>query len=251
MGDKHDGLFQTRCQLAKFPLQLGASYGVQSAKGLVHKQNGRIGRKGSRHTHPLALSAGKLAGLSRGKFGSVEANQFQHLPDTFTDARLRPGFQPRYHGHVLLYGPVREKADVLNYVADPPSEADGVPGELRTALHKDFTRRGLEQAVNQFKGGGFARSTAPQENQCFARSHLKAHATDNLTVIKRIADVSQFDSQAIGSRHSLHGWPSITNMPLEAICPYVRLLPYTWAITLSRGSHRPCPRRDVCLATSR
>src|SRR5260370_6177622 len=225
MGDEYDGLLQPCRQLAKFALQFGTSHRVQRAKGLVHQQYGRIGREGAGDPHALALATGKLAGLARGEFGYVKADQFQHFPDALTDSRLRPGFQPGHHGYILLYRPMGEKTHVLNNVADPPSEADGIPFELRASLHKDFAGRGLEHPVDQLEGSGFAGSAAPQQNQCFARGHLESHAADHLTVIKRIADISQFNSQAIGSRRSAHARPWTTGIRLDAMGGYVTLLP--------------------------
>src|SRR5260370_16742367 len=118
-----------------------------------------------------------------------------------------------------------EKTQGVNRVADARWGGGGMPFELRTSLQKDFAGRGPEQPVDQLEGSGFAGSAAPQQNQCFARGHLESHAADDLTVIKRIADISQFNSQAIGSRRSAHARPWTTGIRLDAMGGYVTLLP--------------------------
>ena len=57
VGDEDDGFLQAILQGAKFALQFIASDRIESAEGLVHQQNRRIGGKGAGHADPLALAA--------------------------------------------------------------------------------------------------------------------------------------------------------------------------------------------------
>src|SRR5580704_9241844 len=204
MGDKNDGLLQPPRQFAKFALQLGARYRVQGPEGLVHQENRRIGGQGAGDSHALALPAGKLSGLSRGEFGDVETHQFQHFAHPLAHPRCGPGFQTRNHGHILLHGPVREEAHVLNHVTNAPTQANRIPVGLRASLDNDFARGRFEQAVNELESSGFTGAATPEEHQSLSGGYFEADASNDLPLLYTVAYIAQLDGEAVRNRHDAH-----------------------------------------------
>jgi len=56
VGDKDDGLAETAREGAEFALKLGAGDGIESTKGLVHQENGRVGGEGASDADALTLA---------------------------------------------------------------------------------------------------------------------------------------------------------------------------------------------------
>src|ERR1700749_3707216 len=75
MRDKDHGLAQLLLQFHKFMLQLRAGNGIERAEGLVHEQDLRIGGKSAGQADALALSAGKLIGITLRKLIERQANE--------------------------------------------------------------------------------------------------------------------------------------------------------------------------------
>ena len=56
--DEDDGFAETPGESAEFALKLGAGDRVERAKGFVHEEDGRVGRKRAGNSNALALAPG-------------------------------------------------------------------------------------------------------------------------------------------------------------------------------------------------
>ena len=141
VGDKDDGFSKATGEGAEFALKLGAGDGIEGAEGLVHQEDGRIGGEGARDADALTLAAGKFARAAMREFTWVEADKLEHFIDASGDAGGIPVFQFGNEGDVLRDGEMREKACILDDVADAAAEMDGVPYRGRAALNEDLPAR--------------------------------------------------------------------------------------------------------------
>lgn len=138
VGDQDDGLAEATGEGAEFALELGAGDGIERAEGLVHEQNGRIGRKGAGNADALALPAGEFAGAAMGEFAGIEADKLEHFLDAGGGAGGVPVFQSGNEGDIFCDGEMGEEARVLNDVTHAPAKADRVPSGARAALDKNL-----------------------------------------------------------------------------------------------------------------
>src|SRR5688572_7945525 len=95
---------------------------VESAERFVQKQELRIYGQGPGESDALALSSGKLSGISISK--PVELDQFQKSRDTFCDFFPRSPqvswTNPKSKGNVLEHGHVPEQGIVLEHESHAP-----------------------------------------------------------------------------------------------------------------------------------
>jgi len=138
VGDEDDSLAQAMGEGAEFALELGAGDRVERAEGLVHQQNGRIGRKGAGNADALTLAAGEFAGAAMGEFTGIETDKLEHFLDAGGGAGGVPVFQSGDEGDIFCDGEMGEEAGVLDDVTHAAAEAYGVPGGGRAALDEDF-----------------------------------------------------------------------------------------------------------------
>jgi len=127
MRDKNDCFAQTVRESAEFALELGAGDGIERAEGLVHKENRRVGGESAGDADALPLAAREFAGVAAGEFARLEADKLKHFVDAGGGAGGIPFFQSGNEGDVFRNGKMREKARLLNDVADAAAKADGVP----------------------------------------------------------------------------------------------------------------------------
>ena len=104
----HDRFPQPLLQLLKFPADFRARQRIERAERLIHQQDRRIGRQRPRHSHALALPAGKLVRIAPQKLRGIETHQRQQLLRARAHALGRPAFQPRHQRNVLLHRVVRK-----------------------------------------------------------------------------------------------------------------------------------------------
>jgi hypothetical protein len=138
VSDEDDGLAEAASEGAEFTLELRAGDGIERAEGLVHEQNGRIGRKGAGNADALTLAAGEFAGAATREFAGIETDKLEHFLDAGGGAGGVPVFQSGDEGDIFCDGEMGEEAGVLNDVTDAAAEADGVPSSGRAALNEDF-----------------------------------------------------------------------------------------------------------------
>ncbi len=74
VGDEDDGFIEAASKSAEFALKFGARDGIESAEGLIHEKDRRVGSEGAGDTHALALAARKFAWMAGRKFGGIETN---------------------------------------------------------------------------------------------------------------------------------------------------------------------------------
>ena len=127
VGDKDDGFAEAAGQGAEFALKLGACDGVESAEGLVHQENRRVGGEGASDADALTLAAGELVRSAIAVFCRFETDQGKELIDASGGARGIPFFERRDERNVLGDREMGEKACVLNYIPDAAAQTDGIP----------------------------------------------------------------------------------------------------------------------------
>ena len=165
VSDKDDRFTKTVDQGAKFALKLRARDGIESAEGFVHQENGWIGCKSTGNSYALALASREFARVAMREFARIEADKVKHFLNSHGDARGVPAFETGDETDIFRNGEMREKASILNHVTDAASQADGIPGSGRTILDQDFSFRGKQHTVYQFKERGLAAAAAPEEHK--------------------------------------------------------------------------------------
>lgn len=169
VSDEDDGFAEAAGEGKEFTLELGASDGIECAKGLIHEKNRRIGGESASDTDALALTAGEFVGTAVGKLGGIEADESEQLPNADGGAATVPLFEGREQSDVFGDGEMREKASLLNDVADATAKADGVGAGRGAAGHEDLTLRGKQQAIDEFEESGFAAAAAAEEDEGLGR----------------------------------------------------------------------------------
>src|SRR6266851_5504219 len=109
VGDKDDGLAEAAREGAEFTLKLGAGDGIESAKRLVHQENGRVGGEGAGDADALALAAGELVRAAIAVFCRFETDQGKELIDASGGAGGIPFFERGDERDVLGNGEMGEK----------------------------------------------------------------------------------------------------------------------------------------------
>src|SRR5262245_18464375 len=128
----------------------------------------------------------------------LQADQRQHLPDTLSDALLRPTQQLRHGIDVLGDRHVRQESDLLDDVADASAERDGVGARDVLILDDDASRIGLDQPVDDAHGRGLAAARRSIQHAGRAARHVEVEPVDGRPRRARegLADVLQPDHSA-------------------------------------------------------
>ena len=121
VGDQHHGLVQLRLEPEELILQGGSDNRVDRAERLVHQQHRRVGGQRPGHPDPLLLPAGQLVRVAAGQ-ALVQADQRHELPGAGPGLALAPADQQRHGADVVLDGPVREQARLLDDVTDTTAQ---------------------------------------------------------------------------------------------------------------------------------
>ena len=79
-------------------------------------------------------------------------------------------------------GQVGKEADILEDVADAPSQIERVPLRDRTATHGDLAAVRLEKTIDQFEDGALASAAAPHERERFALGDVEIDALEDVGV---------------------------------------------------------------------
>ncbi len=179
VGDKDDGLAETAREGAEFALKLGAGDGIESTKGLVHQENGRVGGEGASDADALTLAAGEFVRSAMAVLCRFKTDKQKKFADTGGCARGIPFFEGGDERDVLGNGEMGEKTCVLNYIADAPAQTDGIPIGRGAATDDDLAGGGNEEAIDQSQKGGFAAAAAAQEDKGLAGSDGEADVIHN------------------------------------------------------------------------
>src|SRR5215208_7282510 len=118
---------------------------VQSAEGLVHKKNRRIGRQGPRHPYSLLLAAGELLGVLVPVGARIESDQLEQLVDPLGDAAFVPAKHRGDDSHILGYLHVWEQPNLLNHVATAPPQNLRIYSGNVFSIEVNRSRSGLYQ----------------------------------------------------------------------------------------------------------
>ena len=110
------------CTRRNSVLQPPAGDRVDRRERLVHEQHRRVGGERARDADALALPAGQLRRVAVAVEGRVEPDELEQLVGAGPAAGPVPAEQRR-HGRDVVADPlVREQADLLDDVADPPAQ---------------------------------------------------------------------------------------------------------------------------------
>src|SRR5215831_12864725 len=127
MGDEQSCLTEFIAQVEELLLQFHTSHRIKRTEGLIQQQHRRICRKRTRDTHPLALTAGQLAGIAHGELRRRKPDLSQQRLDTRVNVAERPTLQPWNQSNIGGHSEMRKEACILNDVSNPTPEPDQVP----------------------------------------------------------------------------------------------------------------------------
>ncbi len=168
MGHKNHSLVQFVLQQTKLALDIPPRNWIQSAKRLVQENQRGIGRQGPSHADPLSLSPREFVRKPIDKAPGVEADELKQFPNAPLDAFAFPTFEAWDHGNILFDSQMGKEADFLYHITDPPAQLNGIPFESRSTLDPHFTRRRIQQSVDQFDRRCLPGTAATQEHYSFA-----------------------------------------------------------------------------------
>jgi len=143
----------------------------------------------------LALTAGELVGKAVAMLGAVEPHQLDQLVDAGGDPRIIPAEQPRRDGDVLGDRHVREEADVLKHVAEPPAQLDRIDRADVLALDPYGSLARLGETVDQPQQRGLARARGADHRHELAGRHLERNAAERALALIDLGDALEADGR--------------------------------------------------------
>ena len=208
--DEDDRLLDLGVQAQEVVLQPVAGDRVDRAERLVHQHDRLVGGHRSGNADALALAAGELARVALG-VALLEADELEQLADARADALLGPAQQPRHGPDVVLDAHVREQADLLEDVADPPPQLGQFEAAHALPADRDVALGDVDQAVDHLHRGRLAAARRPDEHADLARGHVQRQLADGRRLAARISlgHPAELDRGrgAAWVRHSLHPSP--------------------------------------------
>jgi hypothetical protein len=150
------------------PLRFEAGDRVESGERFIQKQHRRIGREGACDADPLLLAAGKLRRVARRVHRERQAQCFEQLGNAGANPVFGPSAKAWDKPHVPFHGHVGEQPAVLNDVADPAAQFDGVPFEYRSALEANVAARGRDEAIDRFEQCRLPRAATSEQHERFS-----------------------------------------------------------------------------------
>src|SRR4051812_39468538 len=152
---------QALLQSAKFFLNLGTSDWIECAEWFIEEKVRGIGSQSPRHSDSLALASGELLRIAVEQIGS-EANHGQQFSHSCANFFGGPVLNSWNQSDIFFDSEMRKQSALLNDVSNAAAQANGIPGSGRSAVHADFARARVVQAVDQSKRSGFARPAAAE-----------------------------------------------------------------------------------------
>ena len=182
------------CSLQELVLQMLAHHRVDRAERLVHQQHGRIGGQRAGHADALALAAGELLGVAVAVRRGVQADQVEKLGGARTGLAALPAEEMRDGRGVLQDRLVREKADLLDHIADTAPELDGVDGGYVVPVQEYPAAGRLDEPVDHLHRGGLAAAGRSDERDQFALGDLERQVVDGCRPVRvPLGDVLETD----------------------------------------------------------
>lgn len=197
VSDEDDCLTETPRYVGKLALHFGACDRIESAEGLVHQEDRRVGSQGTSNANALPLSAGKLIRAAGCELPRVQAYEFQELPYTITSSGLIPALQRGHQRDVFSHREMWEKAALLNYVSDATTQGDRIPIRSCTILHeyRPFLRH--QKPIYESEERGFAASAAAEQDDCFSGINLQRNIAHNVESRCRVRSPGGFTGYAV------------------------------------------------------
>ncbi len=163
-------------ELAEPGAEFLANLGVESAEGLVEKQDLRPDGKSAGKGDALALAAGELRGQAAGEVRKLDG--VQELLDASADLGFRRALRALLHAEAE--GDVLEDAHVLEERIMLENEAGaalvGAAVGHVAVIEEDLALLGKFQAGDDAQEGGLARAAGAKEREEFAVVDGEAHA---------------------------------------------------------------------------
>ena|SRR5581483_5868196 len=104
---------------------------------------------------------------------------------------------------------MREQSEFLNDVADPAPQRDGIDLGDVLSIDRDRAGGGVEEAIDQPQGGGFAGAAGAEQDERFAALDGEADVVQNRMGADRIAHMLEGKM-----RQLLSGWQTWDNYGL-------------------------------------
>ena len=188
VGDQQDGGGELALDRLEVVLRLGADQRVEGAERFVHQQQLRLGGERARDAHALLLSARQLVRVAPGVCRRFELEEIEQVFDSRVDATARPAEQRRHGGDVLRDGAMREKAVILDRVADAATQfVDGQLGRV-PAVDPHPARARLDESVDHAQQRRFSRAGGADHDSESARLDDQADVVDGGD---RVVDLGQ------------------------------------------------------------
>src|SRR5262245_39258497 len=95
-----------------------------------------------------------------------------------------------------------EQSYILDGITDMPAQTNQVPVSNGFTVHNDLALLTKQQAIDEFEGGGFAGTAAPQQHQSFTMSHLEIEfGEQHSSVCRTVGYINEFDCCVAVLRH--------------------------------------------------
>ena len=179
---------------------------IEGPKGFVEEQQSGKGCERTGDRHALALSARELAGTPRRHTRFVQANLVQQLASALLLFRGRPAQKTGNESDILLNGPVRKQAELLDDVADAAPQINGVEPVDRLPIQTDTPGARLEHPVDQSEGGCFSGPASPEQNQGFSAFDIETQPVQDGPPVDPIADFMEREIRQTAPQNLLLPW---------------------------------------------
>ncbi len=170
MRDEDDGAALDLLQAQQLGLHLRADDGVQGREGLVHQQDGRIGRQRPGQAHALLHAARQLVGIAGAP--GAQAHLLQRGLGLLLALGLVGAGQLQAEGRVVQHRHVRHQRKGLEHHGDvlaaQRAQIALAQGIDVLAIDHDAPGRGLDQAVEHAHQGGLARARQAHDDEDLA-----------------------------------------------------------------------------------
>jgi len=220
--NEHNRLCQVVLNGEELVLQPPTNNWVDGTEGLIHQEHFRVGRQGPGNTHPLALASRQLMGVTVAEFGGVESHRGEQLVDSRAGALLVPARELRNGRNVGADGLMGEKANLLDDVADSPTQLHRV--DLGDVLPVQLDAPGcrFDQSVDHLECGGLATTRWSDQRHEGAARHVQVEFLHgHIAAGISLADAVQPDHQIFATVHRVTLLPASAPQAAETPQCYI------------------------------